>query len=108
MLPPASAVAGGTDYELIAGWVIHDATVTCPGSAAPVPKRSRKDHTGNRRLYQPVPENAVLDDFMISMLIAQNGYKIVYEPEAYATEGSSENVSEELKSIKLNYQNELN
>ncbi|MDB5119514.1 MAG: glycosyltransferase [Sphingobacteriales bacterium] len=48
-------------------------------------------------LYQPVPKNSVLDDFMISMLIAQRGYKIVYEPEAYATERSSENVSEELK-----------
>ena len=34
---------------------------------------------------------------MISMLIAEKGYKIVYEPEAYATENSSENVSEELK-----------
>jgi cellulose synthase/poly-beta-1,6-N-acetylglucosamine synthase-like glycosyltransferase len=48
-------------------------------------------------LYQPVPKNSVLDDFMISMLIAQKRYKIVYEPEAYATERSSENVSEELK-----------
>jgi len=48
-------------------------------------------------LYLPVPKNSVLDDFMISMLIAQKGYKIVYEPEAYATERSSENVSEELK-----------
>jgi cellulose synthase/poly-beta-1,6-N-acetylglucosamine synthase-like glycosyltransferase len=48
-------------------------------------------------LYQPVPKNSVLDDFMISMLIAEKGFKIVYEPEAYATEKSSENVSEELK-----------
>jgi cellulose synthase/poly-beta-1,6-N-acetylglucosamine synthase-like glycosyltransferase len=34
---------------------------------------------------------------MISMLIAEKGYRIVYEPEAYATETASENVSEELK-----------
>jgi biofilm PGA synthesis N-glycosyltransferase PgaC len=38
-----------------------------------------------------------LDDFMISMLIAQQGYRIVYEPAAYATETSSANVTEELK-----------
>jgi biofilm PGA synthesis N-glycosyltransferase PgaC len=38
-----------------------------------------------------------LDDFMISMLIAKKGYRIVYEPEAYAIETASENVSEELK-----------
>jgi cellulose synthase/poly-beta-1,6-N-acetylglucosamine synthase-like glycosyltransferase len=50
-----------------------------------------------RSLYQPVPADTVLDDFMISMQIAQKGYRIVYEPEAYATETASENVSEELK-----------
>jgi len=38
-----------------------------------------------------------LDDFMISMLIAQQGYRIVYEPAAYATELSSANITEELK-----------
>jgi biofilm PGA synthesis N-glycosyltransferase PgaC len=48
-------------------------------------------------LYQPVPSNAIIDDFMISMLIAQKGYKIVYEPEAYASETASEDVKEELK-----------
>ncbi|PTR00947.1 cellulose synthase/poly-beta-1,6-N-acetylglucosamine synthase-like glycosyltransferase [Mucilaginibacter yixingensis] len=50
-----------------------------------------------RSLYKPVQPNALLDDFMISMLIAADGYRIVYEPDAYATESSSENVSEELK-----------
>lgn len=48
-------------------------------------------------LYEPVPADTVLDDFMISMLIAARGYRIVYEPEAYATEGASENIGEELK-----------
>jgi biofilm PGA synthesis N-glycosyltransferase PgaC len=48
-------------------------------------------------LYQPVSPNAILDDFMISLLVAQDGYRVLYEPEAYATETSSENVKEELK-----------
>lgn len=48
-------------------------------------------------LYEPVPSDTILDDFMISLLIAQRGYRIVYEPKAYATEGGSENVKEELK-----------
>ena len=48
-------------------------------------------------LYEPVPSNSILDDFMISMKIAQKGYVIVYEPEAYAQETSSANISEELK-----------
>ena len=50
-----------------------------------------------RSLYQDVPADTILDDFMISMLIAEKGYRIVYEPEAYAIETASENVSEELK-----------
>ena len=48
-------------------------------------------------LYQPVPSTAIIDDFMISMLIARKGYRIIYEPEAYAAENSSANVKEELK-----------
>ncbi|EHQ25715.1 glycosyltransferase family 2 protein [Mucilaginibacter paludis] len=48
-------------------------------------------------LYKPVFDDTILDDFMISMLIAKQGYRIVYEPAAYATETSSANVSEELK-----------
>jgi len=48
-------------------------------------------------LYQPVPSNAIIDDFMISMLIAEKGYKIVYEPQAYALETASEDIGEEMK-----------
>ncbi len=48
-------------------------------------------------LYIPVEPDTILDDFMISMLIAEKGYRIVYEPMAYATETGSENVKEELK-----------
>ncbi len=48
-------------------------------------------------LYQPVPADSLLDDFMISMRIAEKGYVIVYEPEAFAQETSSANVGEELK-----------
>ncbi len=50
-----------------------------------------------RNLYVPVPANCVLDDFMISMRIAEKGYRIVYEPDAYAMESSSANIKEELK-----------
>ncbi len=50
-----------------------------------------------RSLYEAVAADTILDDFMISMQIAQRGYRIVYEPDAYATELSSENIGEELK-----------
>lgn len=50
-----------------------------------------------RALFEAVPTDTILDDFMISMQIAMQGYKIVYEPDAYALETSSSNVREELK-----------
>lgn len=48
-------------------------------------------------LYEPVNPDTILDDFMISLLIAEKGYRVIYEPEAYATETASQNVGEELK-----------
>ena len=48
-------------------------------------------------LYEPVEPDTILDDFMISMNIALKGFKIVYEPEAYASELASANTGEELK-----------
>ena len=48
-------------------------------------------------LYQEVERNAILDDFMISFRIIKRGYKLVYEPDAYAQESSTASVKEELK-----------
>lgn len=48
-------------------------------------------------LYQPVPADTILDDFMISLIVAQKGYRVIYEPAAFATEAASQNVTEELK-----------
>lgn len=48
-------------------------------------------------LYRHLLEDTLLDDFMQSMQIAAAGYRIVYEPAAYATETASASVTEELK-----------
>jgi len=50
-----------------------------------------------RSLYRRVPNNSIIDDFMVSMLVVKEGHRIVYEPDAYATETGSANVKEELK-----------
>jgi len=50
-----------------------------------------------KSLYEAVPIDTILDDFMISLKIAEKGYRIVYEPAAYAQETSSANIQEELK-----------
>ena len=48
-------------------------------------------------LYEEIESNTILDDFIISLRIAQKGYKIAYAPNAYASETASANVTEELK-----------
>lgn len=48
-------------------------------------------------LYEQVEADTILDDFIISLRVAQKGYTIQYNPEAYAIETASENVGEELK-----------
>jgi biofilm PGA synthesis N-glycosyltransferase PgaC len=48
-------------------------------------------------LYQPVESDTIIDDHMIAMRIAEKGYLIAYEPNAYALETASANSKEELK-----------
>lgn len=48
-------------------------------------------------LFEEVENNILLDDFIISLRIAMQGYVIKYAPNAYAEETSSANVKEELK-----------
>lgn len=47
--------------------------------------------------YRPAPSNALLDDFMMSMLILKDGHRIAYTKDAYATEYGSASTSEESK-----------
>lgn len=48
-------------------------------------------------LYTTVEDDTILDDFIISLRIAEKGYRIAYTPDAYAIETASVNVAEELK-----------
>ncbi len=48
-------------------------------------------------LYEPVPKDTIIEDFVLTLGIARKGYRVVYEPEAYAVEGPSASVPEELK-----------
>lgn len=49
------------------------------------------------KLYERVERDILLDDFMISLRIAAQGYRVVYEPDAYALERPSFSISEEKK-----------
>jgi cellulose synthase/poly-beta-1,6-N-acetylglucosamine synthase-like glycosyltransferase len=47
--------------------------------------------------YREAPSNALLDDFMMSMLILKDGHRIAYTSDAYATEYGSADMQEESK-----------
>lgn len=49
------------------------------------------------RLCREVPDEALLDDFMLSMYVVQAGKRIAYTPDAFAREYGSANIHEESK-----------
>lgn len=48
-------------------------------------------------LFEPMPQNILLDDFILSMKIAMRGYTIKYSKESYAIETASFDMKEEEK-----------
>jgi cellulose synthase/poly-beta-1,6-N-acetylglucosamine synthase-like glycosyltransferase len=48
-------------------------------------------------LFEAVEQDTILDDLIISLRIAQKGFRIAYSPNAFAEETASLNVNEELK-----------
>ncbi|GAB2546122.1 glycosyltransferase family 2 protein [Spirosoma aerophilum] len=48
-------------------------------------------------LYEPVEADTLLDDFIISLRIAGRGYRVEYEPNAYALERPTSSIKEEMK-----------
>ncbi|GAB3933751.1 glycosyltransferase family 2 protein [Larkinella terrae] len=48
-------------------------------------------------LYETVATNTLLDDFIISLQIAGKGFRVIYEPDAYAMESPSFSVGDEKK-----------
>ena len=50
-----------------------------------------------KSLYTPIAHDVILDDFVISLQVAQKGYRIIYEPAAYASELPSLTLKDEQK-----------
>ena len=48
-------------------------------------------------LYQPIDKNTLIEDFVMTMQLAAQGYKVAYEPGAIAMETSSATMQEEQK-----------
>lgn len=50
-----------------------------------------------RALYEPVAEDTLLEDFVVSMRLVNGGHRVIYEPEAYSLEEASPSIGEEFK-----------
>ena len=50
-----------------------------------------------RELFKPLPEDAIVDDFIIAMQVLEKGYRILYEPDAIGYEEAASSVGEEFK-----------
>ncbi|MBI9069259.1 MAG: glycosyltransferase family 2 protein [Salinivirgaceae bacterium] len=87
-----AATSGEGMYWKYESWVknLDSELGSCIGAAGEL-FAIRKD------LFFKVPEDTILDDFIISLTIASKGYKIAYAPNAYAMEKASANVAEEMK-----------
>lgn len=87
-----AATAGEGLYWKFESWVKKmDARLNTAVGAVGELFAIRKD------LFEDVRPDTILDDFVISMRIAERGFKIAYAPDAYAKESASLNVKEELK-----------
>ncbi len=50
-----------------------------------------------KSLYEPLPQDTILDDFVISMKILRNGKRVVYDPEAIANENGTPTAMQEYR-----------
>jgi cellulose synthase/poly-beta-1,6-N-acetylglucosamine synthase-like glycosyltransferase len=87
-----AAAAGEGFYWKYESWIKQmDAQVgSCVGAAGEL-------FAIRKSLFFNVPDDTILDDFIISLTIAMQGYKIDYTPKAYAVEKASANIAEEMK-----------
>jgi len=50
-----------------------------------------------KSIFESVPKDSIIEDFYMTLRIAERGYRVVYEPKAYAVETASASVKDELK-----------
>ena len=50
-----------------------------------------------RELFKPIPEDAIVDDFIIAMRVIERDLRIVYEPKAIGYEEAASSVEQEFK-----------
>jgi len=88
----AAAATGEGFYWKYESWIkqLDAQTGSCVGAAGEL-------FAIRKELFFNVEPDTILDDFIISLTIAMQGYKIDYSPKAFAVEKASANINEEMK-----------
>lgn len=54
-----------------------------------------------RELFRPLPQHAIIDDFLIAMQIRAAGKRVLYDPEAVASEAAAEPAQEFRRRVRI-------
>jgi cellulose synthase/poly-beta-1,6-N-acetylglucosamine synthase-like glycosyltransferase len=101
--PEVGAVCGklklfnptNADYEESAYWNYESLIKFYEGKRGAVMGANGGLYAIRRTLFTQLPPSTIVDDFVIPLRILENGFKVVYEPEAVAHEETTEDYDQE-------------
>lgn len=89
-------------------WRYETLVRSCESRSGSVVGVSGALYAMRRELFRPMPPGTVLDDVLVPMQVAATGWRVVYEPEAVAWDGTSQQPQEEqrrkIRTLAGNYQ----
>jgi cellulose synthase/poly-beta-1,6-N-acetylglucosamine synthase-like glycosyltransferase len=83
------------EYEESAYWTYESLIKLYEGKRGAVLGANGGLYAIRRSLFQELPPGTIVDDFVVPMRILEKGYKVLYDPEAVATEETTEDYARE-------------
>ncbi len=103
--PSVGAVCGrlrlfhpsGRRYEESAYWLYESLLKLYEGKHGAVMGANGGLYAIRRSLFAALPPGTIVDDFVVAMRILERGYKVLYDPEAVASEETTEDYDQEFR-----------
>jgi cellulose synthase/poly-beta-1,6-N-acetylglucosamine synthase-like glycosyltransferase len=89
--------AGGADNQDSAYWRMERFLKTAEGRLGALLGANGAIYAIQSELYEPLPADTIIDDFVIGMRITVRGRRLVYEPSARAFEETPERIEDEFR-----------
>src|SRR5262249_28875794 len=83
------------EYEESAYWRYESWLKALEGTQGAVVGANGGLYAMRRELFTPLPPSTIVDDFVIALRLLDQGYRVLYEPEALAAEESGEDCGRE-------------